>query len=194
MTLPKTALASVTVAVAVAACGSPGAAAVGSREPALTVDRSKLRSAVECHGRIAADAPQPIIYPPGTGSDGSQVWALGRGAFEAVGRPVCTVSFPDRTTADMQFSVQHLVYAIRSTARIAHGRVAVARVSQGGLLAGIALTYWPTLRRKVTDVISPAGTHHGVASANGRAVCAQFGCPPAGLAAVGRLAFPARAQ
>jgi hypothetical protein len=43
----------------------------------------------------------------------------------------------------------------------------------------MALTYWPSLRRQVTDVISTAGTQHGVASPNGRAACAKFGCPPA---------------
>jgi triacylglycerol lipase len=184
MTVPSSpirsaALAWMVVAVAVAAGCPTEAAAAASRERALTVDRAKLRDAVQCHGRIAAGAPQPIIYAPGTGSDGSQVWALGRGAFEALGRPMCTVSFPYRTTADVQISVQYLVYAIRAMARRAHGPVAIAGVSQGGLLARIALTYWPTLRPKVTDVISAAGTLHGVAAGNAHAVCARSGCPPA---------------
>jgi triacylglycerol lipase len=177
---PK-ALAWIAPIIAVTVCAWPGSAvaAAGSGEPAVTVERSKLRSALVCHGRIGADARQPIVYAAGTGSDGSQVWVLGRGAFETLGRPLCTVSFPDRTTADVQVSVQYLVYAIRATARRAHQGVAVTGISQGGLLARMALTYWPTLTHKVTDVISVAGTQHGVASANGRAACAQFGCPPA---------------
>jgi hypothetical protein len=157
----------------------PAAAGATSREPPLTVKRSELRSAVVCHGNIGAHSRPPIIYAPGTGSDGSQVWALGHGAFEALGRPMCTVSFPDRTTADVQVSVQYLVYAIRTTARRARQPVAVTGISQGGLLARMALTYWPSLRRHVSDVISVSGTQHGVATANGRAACAQSGCPPA---------------
>jgi hypothetical protein len=170
----------VPAALAAGACALLAPAA-GARtpEPRLTVPRSDLKAALTCHGPIGPGRPAPLIYAPGTGSDGSQVWVLGRGAFEALGRPVCTVSFPDRTTADVQVSVQYLVYAIRATARRAHRPVAVTGISQGGLLARIALTYWPSLRRQVTDVVSVAGTQHGVASPNGRAVCARAGCPPA---------------
>jgi hypothetical protein len=177
---PK-ALAWIAPITAAAVCGWPASAVAAARsgDPPVTVEGSKLRSALVCHGRIAADARQPILYAPGTGSDGSQVWALGHGAFEALGRPMCTVSFPDRTTADVQVSVQYLVYAIRATARRAHRPVALIGISQGGLLARIALTYWPTLRRQITDVVSAAGTQHGVASADGRAACAQSGCTPA---------------
>jgi Palmitoyl protein thioesterase len=157
------------------------------------VERSKLRSVLVCHGHIGAGAPQPILYATGTGTDGSQVWALGRCAFEALGRPICTVSFLNRTpTSRCRSSTSYTRSARR--ARHAHKRVAVTGVSQGGLLARMALTYWPRIRRKVTDVISVAGPQHGVASTNGRAACAHFGCPPAVWQQFRRLALPARAQ
>jgi hypothetical protein len=153
----------------------PGAA---GKEPKLTVEPSKLAAALTCHGDLKRGGRQPLIFAPGTGSDGSQVYVLGKGAFDDIGLPVCVVAFPDRTTADIQVSVQYLVYAIRKTSRIAQRPVAVAGVSQGGLLARVALTYWPSLRKRVTDVVSAAGTQHGTSVAGGR-LCDDRGCPPA---------------
>jgi hypothetical protein len=90
------------------------------------------------------------------------------------------VSFPHRTTADLQVSVQYLVHAIRVVARRAGRPITVAGVSQGGLLARIALTYWPSLRPHVTDVVTAAATHHGSLGAPDQAArCLQEGCPPA---------------
>jgi triacylglycerol esterase/lipase EstA (alpha/beta hydrolase family) len=158
----------------------PAPAAASGDEPRLTVGKPAMARALECHGAVGPRRPAPIVFAPGTGSDGSQVYILGRGAFAAIGRPVCTVSFPDRTTADVQVSVQYLVYAIRAMSRRAGHPIAVAGVSQGGLLARMALTYWPTLRPLVADVVTAAATHHGaIASAAGAARCLQDGCPPA---------------
>jgi triacylglycerol esterase/lipase EstA (alpha/beta hydrolase family) len=163
------------VAASALAAMPTGAAA---NEPRLTVERSKLAAALTCHGEVSPSAGPPIIFVPGTGSDGSQVYLLGRGAFDVLGRPVCVVAFPDRTTADIQVSVQYLVHAIRRTSRKAHQRVAVMGVSQGGLLARVALTYWPSVRRSVADVVSAAGTHHG-STATASGVCNEQGCPAA---------------
>jgi hypothetical protein len=49
----------------------------------------------------------------GTGATGEQTYAVGKGAFDELGHPVCDVNFPDDETADIQISVQYLVYAIR---------------------------------------------------------------------------------
>jgi hypothetical protein len=45
--------------------------------------------------------------------------------------------------------------------RRADRKVAVLGISQGALLPRVALTYWPSLRRKVSDVVGAAGPHHG---------------------------------
>ena len=70
---------------------------------------------------------------------------------------MCTVNFPDFTTADIQVSVQYLVNGIRSMERRAGRPIAVIGISQGGLLPRFALTYWPSLRAQVTDVLAAAG-------------------------------------
>jgi cephalosporin-C deacetylase-like acetyl esterase len=71
------------------------------------------------------------------------------------------VSLPHRATADLQISVQYVVHAIRTLSRATRRRIAVAGISQGGLLARVALTYWPSLRRQVADVVTAAATHRG---------------------------------
>ena len=82
----------------------------------------------------------------GTGATGEQAYAIGKGAFDAYGHPVCYVDFPDFTTADIQVSVQYLVYGLRRDASARGRKVAVFGISQGGLLPRFALTYWPDLR------------------------------------------------
>jgi hypothetical protein len=162
----------------VAAPGGAARVAAAGKEPRLTVKASLLSAALTCHGSVKSGAKSPIIFAPGTGSDGSQVYALGKGAFQAIGRPVCVVSFPNHSTADLQISVQYLVAAIRTISRRARRAIAVVGVSQGGLLARVALTYWPSLRDRVTDVVSVAGTQHGTTVVAG-ILCEVRGCPPA---------------
>lgn len=154
--------------------------AVGAAEPRLTVPRWRMAGALTCYGAVGKDAPRPILFAPGTGSDGSQVFLLGGGAFAAMGRTLCVVSFPRRATADLQDSVQYLVFAIRRLSRRAGRPIAVAGVSQGGLLIRMALTYWPTLRGRVRDAVMAAAPHHGaLGTPESAAGCLTVGCPPA---------------
>jgi hypothetical protein len=62
------------------------------------------------------------------------------------------------------------VYGLRRQFEMTGRKIAVIGISQGGLLPRFALTYWPDLRRKVSDVVSAAGTHHGTKI--------SFGCSP----------------
>jgi hypothetical protein len=139
-----------------------------------------MAAALVCYGPVGKATAPPIVVAPGTGSDASQVFLLGGGAFAAMGRPLCAVSFPRRTTADLQISVQYLVYATRHLWRRAGRPIALAGISQGGLLIRMALTYWPSLREKVSDAITAAAPHHGSPGNQQTATtCATEGCPPA---------------
>jgi triacylglycerol lipase len=167
-------------ASALALCVLALAPAAVAAEPRLTVDSRRMADALMCYGPVGLGMPPPILFAPGTGSDGSHVYLLGGGAFEAMGRTLCAVSFPRRATADLQVSVQYLVHAVRRLWRRAGRPIALAGVSQGGLLIRIALTYWPSLRGKVADAVTAAATHHGSpgdAATAGR--CLTEGCPPA---------------
>jgi triacylglycerol lipase len=149
--------------------------------PPLKVDRAKLEAAFHCDGKLANASRTPIMLSTGTLSAGGDLYGSLRDAFDAYPHPVCYVDYPDFTTADIQDSVQYLVFGVRKMARIAGRPVAIYGISQGALLPRVALTYWPRLRRKVTDVIGVAGTHHG-STVDVGLVCTSDGrCPPAFL-------------
>jgi triacylglycerol lipase len=165
-------------AIAVAICALAGAAPAAAADPPLTVPKAKLDAALHCHGKLVAAKRQPIMLVTGTGATGDEAYAIGKGAFDAYRHPVCTVEFPAFTTADIQVSVQYLVNGIRVMERRAGQPIAVFGISQGALLPRWALTYWPSLRDKVTDVLAAAGTQHGTTTGD-LAACATAGCAPA---------------
>ena len=172
-------------AIAVAICALAGAApasaagpAPNQADPPLTVPQAKLDAALHCHGKLSDAKRQPIMLVTGTGATGDEAYAIGKGAFEVYRHPVCTVEFPAFTTADIQVSVQYLVNGIRVMERRAGQPIAVFGISQGALLPRWALTYWPSLREKVTDVLAAAGTQHGTTTGD-LAACATTGCAPA---------------
>jgi triacylglycerol lipase len=136
---------------------SPASAA----EPKLTVPHKQLAAALHCTAGVRDAARTPIMLVTGTGASGDEAYAIAKPALDTVGAPVCWVNFPHHTTADIQVSVQYLVHGLRVMSRRAGRRVAIFGISQGGLLPRVALTYWPSLRRKVSDVIAAAGTQHG---------------------------------
>ena len=166
---------SLVLALAVLAL-APAAARAG--DPPLTVPKDRLAASLKCAGTLKGAARQPLMLVTGTGASGDEAYAIGKGAFDAWGAPVCWVNFPDYTTGDVQIAVQYLVAGIRTEARRAGRPIAVFGISQGGLLPRIALTYWPSLRAKVTDVLAAAGTQHGT-NVFTTAACLPGGCAPA---------------
>jgi len=146
--------------------------------PRLTVPQADLDAAFHCPIDPANAGVTPVMLVTGTGASGDQSYLIGQGAFEAYGHPVCYVNFPDFTTADIQVSVQYLVYGLRKEFFLAHRKVAVIGISQGGLLPRFALTYWPDLRKKVSDAVLAAGTQHGTNLGLG-SCSATMPCPPA---------------
>jgi len=161
--------------LAVVAISAPSAMASG---PPLTVPQADLAAAFKCPIDPTNASTTPLMFVTGTGATGDQGYLIGQDAFKAYGHPVCYVNFPDFTTADIQVSVQYLVYGLRAEFALAHRKVAVIGISQGGLLPRFALTYWPDLRRKVSDVLAAAGTQHGTTVGLG-SCSASSPCPPA---------------
>jgi hypothetical protein len=163
---------------------APGASgAARDKEPPITIRAAALRASFHCKGAVKGAKKEPIMLVTGTGATGDEAYTIGQGAFEHAGNPVCYINYPDDMTADIQTSVQYLVYGIRRESRMYGGKIAVFGISQGGLLPRIALTYWPDLRRKVSDVVAAAGTQHGttlVAGPNGKKCSATNPCIPAG--------------
>lgn len=155
----------------------PGSAIASG--PPLTVPQADLDAAVKCPIDPTNAAVTPVMFVTGTGASGDQSYLIGQDAFKAYGHPICYVNFPDFTTADIQTSVQYLVYGLRKEFFLAHRKVAVIGISQGGLLPRFALTYWPDLRKKVSDAVLAAGTQHGTDVGLG-SCSATAPCAPAG--------------
>jgi hypothetical protein len=142
------------------------------------VSRPKLAAALHCTPGVDHAKRTPLMLVTGTGASGAEAYAIGKGALDAAGFPVCYVDFPRFTTGDMQIAVQYLVYGLRTMAARAERKVAVFGISQGGVLPRVALTYWPSLRAKVSDVVAAAGTQHGTTLFT-PALCKPAGCIPA---------------
>jgi triacylglycerol lipase len=158
------------------------AAAKPPAGPKLTVPEADLAAAFHCPRPVENATSTPIMLVTGTGASGEQAYLIGQDVFDTYGHPACYVDFPDFTTADIQISVQYLVYGLRQEAALSGRKVAVFGISQGGLLPRFALTYWRDLRRKVSDVLAAAGTQHGtnVDKLAGDACSATNPCTPAG--------------
>lgn len=165
------------LSVAVLGLLAGGVSAALASGPRLTVPQSELEAAFKCPIDPTNATVTPVMFVTGTGASGDQGYLIGRDAFEGYGHPVCYVNFPDFTTADIQISVQYLVYGLRKEFALAHRKVAAVGISQGGLLPRFALTYWPDLRKKVSDVVAAAGTQHGTNT--GRDCSATSPCAPA---------------
>ena len=171
------------VLTSVLAAALAAAAPAGASEPKLEVPQAKLKASLHCYGDQKAPGKVPIMLVTGTGASGQEAYTIGKGAFEAYGSPVCTVDFPYFTTGDIHVAVQYLAYGIRQQYRMAGNRkIGVFGISQGGLLPRVALTYWPSLRPMVSDVIAAAGTQHGTTAGGNEALsrCETDGCIPAG--------------
>jgi hypothetical protein len=146
--------------------------------PALTVARSKLAAALECHGSLTNGTGEPVLLNPATGVTPEQnySWNYER-AFNAQGRAWCAVTMPYSTLGDIQIAGEYLVYAIRHMHAAAHRRIAILGHSQGGMSMRWALRFWPDTRAMVDDVIGMAGTNHGTTRA--ACVAGVTRCPPA---------------
>jgi hypothetical protein len=104
--------------------------------------------------------------------------------LRTAGHPTCYVDLPSNALGDVQTSAEYVVWAVRSISRRAGRSIALYGHSQGGLLTRWALTYWPSLRRKVADTVTVAATNHGTTWASAKPIVDNFcvaekGCPPA---------------
>jgi hypothetical protein len=164
--------------LAVAALGTSMAAAKPAREPRIDVPAAKLRASLHCQKAVKRAKRTPVLLVTGTGVNGSEAWPDGlQLSLTKAKRPSCYVDFPENTTGDIQVAAEYLVYAIRATERKAGRKIAVFGVSQGGLLPRWALTYWPSTRALVTDVVAVAGTQHGTTVFGGLlTTCQATGC------------------
>jgi triacylglycerol esterase/lipase EstA (alpha/beta hydrolase family) len=165
------------IAAAVAAGAGSPYAPLNRPGPKLSVPAGTLRGALSCTAGVAGATRNPILLVPGTTLDPqpNYSWNYER-AFTALGWPYCTVTLPYHAMADIQVAGEYVVYALRTMARAAGGKVDVLGYSQGGMLPRWALRFWPGTRKLVQDVVGIDPSNHGTLDAE---VACHLQCPPA---------------
>lgn len=142
----------------------------------VTASRDALRDSFQCNMDLRdADRP-PVILVPGTTFTPEVNFSWNYvPALDALGWPVCTVELPESSLANIQRSAEHIEYAIREGFRLSGHKVQVIGFSQGGMAPRWPLRFSPDTRRKVQDLISLSGSHHGVFGAD--LLCGPFASP-----------------
>ena len=118
-----------------------------------------------------------VLLVHGTGENRDEAWSWSyEPALAAQGFATCSVQLPDNALGDFTDAALVVRAAIRRTARLAGGPVAVVGHSQGGFLPVWVTTYWPRLARRVSDVVSLGGPFSGTQLGN--ELCAAGRCAP----------------
>lgn len=162
----------------------PAAAGAVKPEPKLTTSSAKLAAALHCTGNLRAGR-EPVLLVHGTSATGQEAW-VAPNDFAAIlrdrGFATCYVDLPEYALGEIPTSAEYLVAAVRAMVARAQRPIAIYGHSQGGLVTRWALTYWPSLRLKVADAVSAAGSHHGTnggrLSTTLDLLCKGPGCPP----------------
>jgi len=163
--------------VAVAVGGPFAAQSAGATDcENVRASRDDLRASFECNMDLRLAQRPPVLLVPGTTllPDENFAWNYVP-ALDAMGWPVCTVELPERALANIQLSAEHIAYAIREAYRLSGFRVQIIGFSQGGMAPRWALRFSPDTRRKVEELISLSGSHHGAIGAD--LFCGPFATP-----------------
>jgi hypothetical protein len=141
--------------------------ATGRADVPLSVPRADLQRALACQPAVRDARREPVLLVTGTGGDAATTWSIHQRQLTRAGFASCRVALPDHSTGDMQTAAEYVVAAVRAMhARSGH-RVGIFGISQGAVLPRLALTFWPSLRPLVADVVAAAGTQHGTGSQTG---------------------------
>src|SRR5438093_11054284 len=94
--------------------------------PPLSVPAAVLAQSLSCTGDLAGARLTPVLLVPGTTVPPRDHygWNYIR-AFDAMGRPYCTVATPKHAMEDMQISGEYVVYAIRTMYQTSGRRISV---------------------------------------------------------------------
>jgi pimeloyl-ACP methyl ester carboxylesterase len=155
---------------------SQGYAPPGTAGPALETPEAVLRASLHCTANLTDGRESVLLVPATTVTPRENFSWNYMLAFDAAGRPYCTVTVPNHAMSDMQISAEYVVYAVRAMHTMSRSRVQVVGHSQGGVLARWALRFWPDLRALVDDYIAFAPPNHGTLVAD--ALCVPD-CAPA---------------
>ncbi|RJF95731.1 esterase/lipase family protein [Noviherbaspirillum saxi] len=149
--------------LAVAAMLGLSASASAQTPPPLNIPVATLDAAFTCTGPSLTGATKtPILLVHGTATTPEHNWGPNYlKVLPTKGHPVCTVTLPDKSLADMQVNVEYVVHAVRKMYTTSGRKISMIGHSQGGVHIAWALKFWSDLPAKVDDVIGIAAPFQG---------------------------------
>ncbi|OIW28817.1 alpha/beta-hydrolase [Coniochaeta ligniaria NRRL 30616] len=157
----------------------------GKSDAPYSQSEQDLRSAIFIPPSFTYGQKPPLIFVPGTGTYGGEVYTdnlLKLLSASPLADPVW-LNVPGALLGDAQSNAEYVAYAINYISSIsANANVSLITWSQGGLDAQWAFTFWPSTRGLVSDFIAVSPDFHGTVFAP--ALCLSPGktgfnpCPP----------------
>ncbi|KAH9816849.1 hypothetical protein DFH28DRAFT_1124978 [Melampsora americana] len=98
------------------------------------------------------------------------------------GFDVCWINLPFNGLGDMQLSGEFVAYAIDHLASLSStGKINIVTYSQGGSNAQWAITFWPSIRHQILNLVTVSAPHKGTSLPNRLCKYVNFigGCLPA---------------
>jgi hypothetical protein len=150
------------LALTLAGChGNPDAG-----DPPLSVPLSVLDAARTCPSSFTS-GHEPVLLVHGTFTNADENWGWNyRVALPAAGYDVCWVTLPNRSLTDIQVASEYVVRAVRVMHAQSGRKVDIIGHSQGGLQPRWAVRWWPSLLKKVDDLVTLAAPNHGTVVAD----------------------------
>lgn len=137
------------------------AAADAAAGPPLEITDADIDSALTCNTTLAEASSDPVLLTPAfSTAEASYGWNyLAR--LPKLGIPTCSITVPDGGYGDLQRTAEYVVASVRRMSRES-GRDVILLGHQHGALDELwALTFWPDVARKVSDLISLATPYNG---------------------------------
>lgn len=130
-------------------------------DPVLETDIASLDAGLVC-GDLSHPNTEVVLLVHGTFTHGEEQynWSY-KPLLEEQGYDVCIVTYPDRGLNDLQISVEYIVSAVRKIHADTGRKIDMIGHSQGAIHPRWAVSWWPSLRPMVDDIVSLAGPHHG---------------------------------
>lgn len=140
----------------------PQAEAVDIRDPDYSYSEAELNAGLSCEKFTHLDR-DPILLVHGTFTHGRQSWeATFAPILRANGWDVCIVNYPDRGLVDIQRTTEFVAHAVNAMSSASGRKVALIGHSQGVMQTRWAVKWWPSVRERVSDLVSLAGPNQGI--------------------------------
>ncbi|EGF98232.1 uncharacterized protein MELLADRAFT_96074 [Melampsora larici-populina 98AG31] len=126
--------------------------------------QNSYKRAITCPRGIQNLSGGVVLLVPCTSCDAAEIFAetplLTR--LPKAGFDVCWVNLPFHGLGDMQLSGEFVAYAVSHLANSSSsGKVNVVAYSQGGANAQWAITFWPSIRSQIINLVTIASPHKG---------------------------------